>query len=154
MAKKKTGRNGFSQEVKAEALQMLRDGYTQQQAADHVGCSTFSIQQWKKAEAKAGKTKVAVKETVNGAGTAEPAVKSVKKGRKGKRRRKKGVAVSAVGTVPSGKTPITFDEFVQGYWKKCEGASDVLRLPPDIMPKAVQYVNDVLRYAYERLVGE
>jgi hypothetical protein len=152
MAKKKkaVGRNGFSAEIKAEALQMLRDGYTQQQAADHIGCSTFSILQWKKAEAKSGKTKVAV----NGADTAEPAVKSVKKGKKTKRRRRKGTTKVAVVATPAGKPTITFDEFVQGYWKEYKGASDVLRLPPDIMPKAVQYVNDVLRYAYGRLGEE
>jgi transposase-like protein len=151
MAKKKktVGRNGFSPEVKAEALQMIRDGYTQQQAADHVGCSTFSIQQWKKAEAKSGKSKVTVNETVNGADTAEPAVKSVKKSKK--RRRRKGTTKATIAA-PVGKPTITFDEFVQDYWKEYKGASDALRLPADMMPKAVQYVNDVLRYAYDRLV--
>jgi hypothetical protein len=61
------------------------------------------------------------------------------------------VAALTVTAAPVGKPTITFDEFVQDYWKEYKGASDVLRLPPDIMPKAVQYVNDVLRYAYGRL---
>jgi hypothetical protein len=60
----------------------------------------------------------------------------------------------AVVAAPAGKPSITFDEFVHGYWKEYKEASDVLRLPPDMMAKAVQYVNDVLRYAYGRLGGE
>ena len=45
-----------------------------------------------------------------------------------------------------------FDEFVQDYWSECAEAADVLRLPPDIAPKAVQYVNNVLRYAYDQFI--
>jgi hypothetical protein len=146
MAKKKASRYGFTPEINAETLRLIREeGYTQKQAAEFAGCSINAINDWKKA---AGKIKVAV----NGAGTAEPAAKSVKKSKK--RRRRKGTAKAAVGTMPSGKATITFDEFVQKYWSEYKGASDVLRLPPDMMPKAVQYVNNVLRYAYDRLGGE
>jgi transposase-like protein len=153
MAKKKTAsRYGFTPEIKAEALRLIRDeGWTAKQAAELSGCTVSAIQQWK-AAAKAGKIKVAAKKTVNGAGTAEPAAKSVKKAKK-KRGRRKGAAATA-GAAPVTKPTITFDEFVQDYWKKCPGASDVLRLPPDITPKAIEYVYDVLRYAYGRLGGE
>jgi len=33
-------------------------------------------------------------------------------------------------------------------------ASEVLKLPPDMMPEAVKYVNNVLKYAYDNLCGE
>jgi len=148
MAKKKApARKSFSPETKAEALRLIREeGYTAKQAAEYAGCSTFSIQQWK-AAAKSGKAKTAAKETGNGA---EPAVKSVKKTKKTKRRRRKGAAVKTVGIVSTEKPLISFDEFVQDYWSECREATDVLRLPPDIMPQAVQHVNNILQYAYDR----
>lgn len=154
MAKKKaSSRYGFTPEIKAEALRLiLKDGYTAKQAAEYAGCSLAAIQQWK-AAAKSGKTKAAAKKTTTEADTAETAVKSVRKVKKTKRRRK-GVAKTAVATAPAVKPSITFDEFVQNYWSEYEGASDVLRLPADIMPKAVQYVNDVLRYAHEQFYGK
>jgi transposase-like protein len=143
MAKKKTNRYGFTPEIKAETLRLIREeGYTQKQAAEFAGCSINAINDWKKA-AKAGKIKVAT----NGAKTPEPAAKSVKKA---KRKRRKGIKAKTVGTAPAVKPSITFDEFVQDYWSEYKGAGDVLRLPADIMPKAVQYVNNVLRYAYDR----
>jgi transposase-like protein len=150
MAKKKaSNRYGFTPEIKAETLRLIRDeGYTAKQAAEFAGCSLNAINDWK-AAAKAGKIKVAVKSTTNGAKTAEPTVKSVKKAKKTKRRRK-GKKAATVVVAPADKPSITFDEFVQDYWKKCAGASDVLRLPADIMPKAVQHVNNVLRYAYNQ----
>jgi transposase-like protein len=144
-----SSRYGFTPEIKAEALRLIRDeGYTQPQVAEQMGCSVSAIQLWK-AEAKAGKLKVAA----NGTKTAEPAVKSVKKGKKTKRRRRKGAAVAA-SVAPVTKPQFTYDEFVQDYWKKCDGAMDIMRLPPDMMPKAVQYVNNVLRYAYDKLNGK
>jgi transposase-like protein len=153
MPKKKAIKKSFTPEAKAETLRLIRDeGWTAKQAAELTGCSISAITLWK-TEAKAGKFKVAAKATTNGTGTAEPAVKSVKKGKKGKRRRK-STTKGTVATAPIAKPSITFDEFVQGYWKKCDGASDVLRLPPDIMPKAVQYVNNVLRYAYSWFGGQ
>jgi transposase-like protein len=145
--KKKTSRYGFTPEIKAETLRLIREeGYTQKQAAEFAGCSINAINDWKKA---AGKTKVAA----NGADTVEPAVKSVKKGKKTKRRRK-GTTKAAVVATPVGKLSTTFDKFAQNYWSEHKGAMDIMRLPPDMMPKAVQYVNDVLQYAYGRLGGE
>jgi len=152
MAKKKnTNRYGFTPEIKAEALRLIRDeSYTAKQAAEYAGCSLNAIQNWK-AEAKAGKIKVAAKGTSNGA---EPTVKSVKKAKKTKRRKRKGTTIATAITAPAVEPSVSFDKFVQGYWSECEGANDVLRLPADIMPKAVQYVNDVLRYAYDQLIRQ
>ena len=150
MAKKKASdRYGFTPEIKAEALRLIRDEkYTAKEAAEYAGCSLAAIQQWK-AAAKAGKIKVAA----NGAETAEPVVKSVKKAKKTKRRRRKATTVSTVAITTVAKPMITFDEFVQGYWSEYPEAMDVMRLPVDIMPKAVEYVNNVLRYAYNRFSG-
>jgi hypothetical protein len=156
MAKKKNAnRYGFTPEIKAETLRLIRDeSYTAKQAADFAGCSLNAIQNWK-AAANAGKIKVAVKGTSNGAESAEPAVKPVKKAKKTKRGRRKGVKKTTVATIaPTVKPIITFDEFVQGYWSEYPEAMDIMRLPPDITPKAVQYVNDVLRYAYDRFSGQ
>ena len=154
MAKKKTSvRKSFTVETKAEALRLIREEeYTAKQAAEQIGCSVQAIQQWK-AAAKSGKIKIAAKGNSNGAKTTEPVVKSVKKAKKSKRRRRKGVAKQTVATVPTEKPQITFDEFVQDYWHEYPEATDILRLPPDLMPTAVQYVNNVLRYAYDQFCG-
>jgi len=150
MAKKKaSSRYGFTPEIKAEALRLIREEkYTAKEAAEYAGCSLAAIQQWKVA-AKAGKIKVAT----NGAESAEPAVKSVKKTRK-TRRRRKGTTVSTATTAPAVKPMITFNEFVQDYWSEYPSAMDVMRLPVNITPKAVEYVNNVLRYAYNQFSGE
>jgi len=137
MATKKTtfARKSYSPEAKAEALRLIfEDGYTVKQVAEQMGCSVNSIQNWK---------------------TAAPAVKSAKKGRKGKKkRRRKSVTMTVAGATPAKKPLVSFDEFVQGYWSECAGAMDIMRLPPDITPQAVEHINNVLRYAYNRLGGE
>jgi len=131
MAKETSGKKTFSPETKAEALRLLsEEGYTLQQAADKIGCNVNSIQNWR-AAAKSGKKK------------------SGKRVKKLKRRTK-----SASTTVHADTSHISFEEFVQGYWSKHKDAADVLQLPPDIAPKAVQYVNNVLRYAYDQLCGQ
>jgi len=154
MAKKKANRYGFTPEIKAEALRLIRDeNYTAKQAAEHVGCSESAIQLWK-ADAKAGKIKVAANGTSNGAETAEPAVKPAKIAKKTKRGRRKGVKKTTIAIAPAEKPIITFDEFVQDFWRDHPEAMNIMCLPPDITPKAVQYVNDVLRYAYNRFIGK
>lgn len=151
--KKASGRNGFTPETKAEALRLIRDeGYTLMQAAEYAGCSVAAITLWKR-EVKSGKIKVAARETSKEAMVAEPTVMSAKKTRK-TRRRRKAIAKTTVATTSTVKPAITFEKFVQNYWSESKGASDVLRLPADIMPKAIQYVNDVLRYAYNRFNGK
>jgi transposase-like protein len=148
--KKKTVKKSFTQEVKAETLRLIReDGYTLKQAAEYAGCSLAAIQQWK-AAAKAGKIKIAANETVDEAETAEPAVKKAKKSK----RRRKGAKTPTTVTAVAVKPTVMFDEFVQGFWSEYPEAMDIMRLPADITPKAVQYVNDVLRYAYDQFCGE
>jgi len=136
MANKKqaTAKKSFSSEAKTEAVQLItQEGYTLKQAAEKMGCSVASLQNWKKA-ADAGGGKTSVKAT-----------KKRKARKKGKKTAKKAVIMA-----PVQKSSITFDEFAQNYWSEYSGAADVLRLPPDIAPKAVEYVNNVLRYAYDQ----
>ena len=134
---KTSGRKSFSAETKAEAMRLIHEeGYTTKQAATQIGCSINAIQNWKAAAKTAGR-----------------AAKPAKKARKIKRRRRKDVAKTTVGTVSVTKPPVTFDKFVQAYWNESPEATDILRLPPDLMPAAVQYVNNVLRYAYDRFCG-
>ena len=123
--KEASGRKIYSPEDKAEAIRLLsEEGYTLQQAADHIGCNVNSIQKWKT---------------------------MAKSGKPGKKRRKKRThAVKTAIAEPSQ----SFDEFVQDYWSGHKDAADVLQLPPDLAPKAVQYVNNVLRYAYDQLGGQ
>ena len=117
----------FSPEARAEALQLLKAGSSQQEVADQIGCSIASLQSWKRA------------------------ARGKKSGKKKKTKSsKKAAAVEAECTCEC-CCCVPFEEFVQGYWTECPKASEVLKLPPDMMPEAVKYVNNVLKYAYDNL---
>jgi len=122
----------FSAEEKATALQLLKDGIPQKEIAEQIGCSIASLQSWKKAT-------------------------------KGKRsgKKKKGKSSKKVATVDAGAecnceccNGVHFEDFVQTYWTKSPKANEVLKLPPDMMPEAVKYVNNVLKYAYDQLCAK
>jgi len=122
----------FSPEARAEALQLLKDGHSQKEVADQIGCSIASLQSWKQ---QAGGKK-------NG-------------------KKKKAKSTQKVATVEVAEectceccSCVSFEDFVQDYWTKCPKASEVLKLPPNLMPEAVKYVNNVLKYAYDNLCGK
>ena len=115
----------FSAEERAKALQLLKDGHTQKEVADQTGCSIASLRLWKKAAG--GK-------------------KSSKK--KKAKSTKKAAAVEVTNECTCGCC-ISFEEFAHGYW--ATHAGEVLKLPPDMMPEAVKYINNVLKYAHNHL---
>jgi len=117
----------FSPEARAEALQLLKDGHPQQEVADQVGCSIASLQAWKRQ------------------------AKGKKSGKKKKAQSGKKVAAVEAECTCECCCCVPFEEFVQGYWTECPKASEVLKLPPNMMPEAVKYVNNVLKYAYDNL---
>ena len=116
----------FSPEARAEALQLLKDGHSQKEIADQVGCSIASLQSWKRQ------------------------ARGKKNGKKKTKSGKRAAAVEAECTCEC-CCCIPFEEFVHGYWTQYPKAGEVLKLPPDMMPEAVKYVNNVLKYAYENL---
>ena len=121
-------------------MQLIAEGtLTQKQIAKKIGCSVNAIQQWRaKFKESDGSTPSAPRKAVKRA-------KGIRRGKKTARRR--------VETMSAAKPRTGFDEFVRNYWNKNSKAADVLLLPPEIAPQAVQYVNDVLRYAYDQLHG-
>jgi len=121
----------FSPEARAEALQLLKDSISQKEVAEQVGCSIASLQSWKKQTG--GK----------------------KRGKKKKAKSSKKVAAveAAAGCTCECCNCVSFDEFARGYWAEAPHAGEVLTLPPDMMPEAVKYINDVLKYAYDNLCG-
>jgi len=119
----------FSVEEKAEALRLLKEGQTQKEVAQQIGCSLTSLQSWKKA---AG---------------------GQKNGKKKKAKSNKKVAAVEATAVCNCVCCVSFEDFVHDYWTKYPKASEVLRLPPDMMPEAVKYINNVLKYAYGNLCG-
>ena len=122
----------FSPEARAEALQLLKDGISQKEVADQVGCSIASLQSWKQQAKgkKSGKKKKAPSSKKSAAVEAET-----------------GCTCECCNCVP-------FEDFVRTYWSKCPNAGEVLKLPPDMMPEAVKYVNNVLKYAHDHLCGK
>jgi len=122
----------FSADERAEALQLLKDGHTLKEVADQIGCSVASLQSWKKTAGgkKSGKKKKA-------------------------KSKKKGAAVEAtIECDCENCSCVPFEDFVHDYWTKCPKAAVVLSLPPDMMPEAVKYVNNVLKYAHATLCGK
>ena len=119
----------FSPEARAEALQLLKAGHPQQEVADQVGCSIASLQAWKRL------------------------AKGKKSGKKKKAKSSKKTTAVEAETECTCEccNCIPFEDFVQGYWTKYPKAGEVLKLPPDMMPEAVKYVNNVLKYAYDNL---
>ena len=125
----------YPPETKKEAVRLiLEENYTQQQAAEYVGCNINSIKNW-----------------LDAAKSHNKRAKSTTSAGPVKRRRRKRVKRATVTTVASQHS---FDEFVQGYWSTHKEAAEVLQLPPDLAPEAVRYVNNVLRYAYNTLGRE
>ena len=122
----------FSPEVRAEALQLLKDGTPQKEIAEQIGCSIASLQSWKK---QAGGKK-------NG------------KKKKAKSSKKASAVEATTECTCECCNCIPFADFVHGYWSKSPKAGEVLKLPPDMMPEAVKYVNNVLKYAYDNLGGK
>ena len=119
----------FSPEARAEALQLLQDGSSQQEVADQIGCSIASLQAWKRL------------------------AKGKKSGKKKKTKSSKRVAAVETETECTSECChcVPFEDFVHAYWTKYPKAGEVLKLPPDMMPEAVKYVNNVLKYAYDNL---
>jgi transposase len=122
----------FSVEEKAEALRLLKDGHTLKEVAQQIGCSVASLQSWKK--------------TAGGK----------KQGKKKKAKSSKKVAATETTAECDCESCccISFEEFARGYWAEAPNAEKVLSLPPDMMPEAVQYINNVLKYAYDNLCGK
>jgi len=97
------------------------------EVAAQIGCSVNSIQSWKK------------QYKVNESGASTP--------KKVVRPKVPQVKVSP----PKATTPITYEEFVRDYWSNGTKAVDALLLPPEIGPEVVRYVNEALRFAFDRL---
>jgi transposase len=122
----------FSPEARAEALQLLKEGLPQKEIAERIGCSIPSLQSWKK---QVGGKKTGKKE-------------------KAKSSKKSAAVETDAGCTCECCTCVPFEDFVRDYWTKCTDAGEVLKLPPDMMPDAVKYVNNVLKYAYDNLCGK
>jgi len=120
----------FSPEERAKALQLLKAGHPQKEIADQIGCSVASLQSWKKA------------------------TKGKRSGKKKKSKSSKKIAAADAECTCERCNGVPFEDFVQTYWTKSPNANEVLKLPPDMMPEAVKYVNNVLKYAYDQLCAK
>jgi len=120
----------FSPETRAEALQLLKEGIPQKEIAEQIGCSIASLQSWKQQ------------------------ARGKKNGKKKKTKSSKKVAAAVEADTECTCeccNSVPFDDFVRDYWTQCPNAGEVLTLPPDMMPEAVKYINNVLKYAYDNL---
>jgi len=118
----------FTEEEKAKAIALYQSGeYTQQQAADAVGCSMFSLQDW---------------------------IKAAKKGKNGKKNGKK-LGRPANGQKPKAveveTTAAPKSDIVRQFWGKNNRAVDMLLDPKDISSAdVVKLVNEALQFAQDK----
>ena len=117
--------------IKTEAMRLiLEEKYSLEQAAAQIGCSTCTIQNWKAESRKSPlpvPKKTATKQAVSRMRSQQEKTTTLK------------------------ETQLSLDNFIRNYWDKGTRAIDVLLLSPEISSKVVQYVNEALKYAYEKL---
>ena len=131
----------FSDKEKAKALKLWQSGqYTQQQVADEIGCSIFSLKDWIKA-AKNGESANAECDKENGSPAKVKGHPPKAKGRKPK------VVTSDVAE----KSEQAKDDIVRLFWSKNFRAVDMLLNPKDFSSEeVVKLVNEALQFAYDR----
>ncbi len=126
---KTPAKKNYSAKVKKEAMRLIfEENKTLEQTAEAIGCSIGAVRQWKAKHHKAKKATSEAKKP-----TASPQQPLVGK------------------TSAPKKSPLDFDEFARQYWQEGTRAVDVLLLPAEIGPKVVNYVNEALKFAFEKL---
>jgi len=124
--KSKSTRKSFSDDVKAEALEMLKVA-TLKSTADFYGCSVAALQQWKAKYKSAKKGKTA---------------RSVKKSRYVKKTRPVTGAVSRTKIADTA----AYERFVREYWQQSGKVDNgTFTISFDVFFAT----NEALRYAYE-----
>lgn len=124
---KSPAKKNYPPKVKKEAMRLIfEENYTLEQTAAAIGCSVGAVRQWKAKHQKAKKTISVGKKPKTS--PQQPAKASEQK-----------------------KPSIDFDEFARQYWQEGTRAVDVLLLPAEVGPKIVNYVNEALRYAFDKL---
>jgi DNA-binding transcriptional regulator YiaG len=126
MAKRK--KITYPAKVRQEAIRLLtEEKLSAKKVAEQLGCSYNTVLTWHK----------------NAFGTpptGEPSASA------------KVPVIPPSNSQPKKAVPeIDFDSFVRSFWNEGTRAVDVLLLPPEIGPKVINYVNEALKYAFEKL---
>jgi len=142
-----TGRKKFSEAERAKAVDLVvNGGLTLKQAAEKMGCSVPSLQNWKSAAIKDGLV-VPVKKA------------SKKTGKKSNKKSAKKTPKKATGETWEDTTPekptkgpkkavaktskLTFAELTDQFWAQYKNET--------VTPKEVQAIYSVLQFAFEKL---
>jgi transposase-like protein len=121
-------KKGYPVKVRTEAMRLIfEQHYTSVQVAAQLGCSVACLQKWKKRY---------LEELDHKSSSPSAHVN-------------KNTSSNSIDT--PNKIPVNFDDFARNYWQEGTRAVDVLLLSPEIGPKVLNYVNEALRYAYEKL---
>jgi transposase-like protein len=121
MPKKK---KNYPPKIRKEAIRlMFEENLTTGQVAKQLGCSVECARQWKVKHLQAI--------PLSRSASAKPSSKQTARTAKA--------------------ASVDFDEFARQYWQEGTRAVDVLLLHPEVGPDIVRYVNEALRYAFEKL---
>jgi transposase-like protein len=122
--KKKSIKKIFTEAQREAALEMIAEGSTFKQTADHFGCSVASLQAWKKQYGS--KPKTAGKRAVETHNPPEP-----------------------TAPLEKPKAQVPFDKFVRKFWEK--RAVDVLLMDSAKRDEILDIVHEALQYSYDAL---
>jgi transposase-like protein len=126
MAKKK--RITYSPQVRQEAIRLLtEEKLSAKKVAEQLGCSYNTVLSWHKS-------------AFGTPPTGEPSASA------------KVLVTPPSNSQPNKAVPeMDFDTFVRSFWNEGTRAVDVLLLPPEVGPKVINYVNEALKYAFDKL---
>ena len=131
----------FSDKEKAKALKLWQSGqYTQQQVADEIGCSIYSLKDWVKAAKNGASAEASA--TDNGA----PVKSTTVRGTPAKKKKRKA---NVAKVVEQSEQPV--DDIARQFWSKNYRAVNMLLDPKALTTEgAVKLVNEALQFAQNR----
>ena len=127
----------FSDKDKAKALKLWQSGqYTQQQVADEIGCSIYSLKDWVKAAKNGASAEAGGRDEHVDTPTKSPAKKKKRKAK-------------AAKVVEQSEQPV--DDLARQFWSKNYRAVNMLLDPKALTTEeAVKLVNEALQFAQNR----
>ena len=131
----------FTPAQKAKAMQLLDEGWTGTEVCEEVGCSSASLQNWKK-EYKEGKISLSDLPLVGDEDEEETPPQKASKPPKNAPTPKVAKSISSTSTMSR-------EDLIKDYWRR-KSVNAVMEMPKTI-DEVINLVNDALIFAYDHL---
>lgn len=131
-------KQSFTQEQKAEALQLLSEGNTLKSVAQQVGCSVASLQNWQKTTKTTRKRKPKRMKSTAPCDCEEQYGCTKECNDEGRR---------TSHQMKNDNQRPSFEQIKRHFWEK--RAVDVLLMDKEVSAEVLQYANEALEYMYD-----